>query len=84
VSCEEVAERLVIGRLSKTAPNLDGADVVFPHLAEMSRRHFEIVRASGFHLVRDLNSRNGTLVNDVAVGTEAEGSRPATSSSRQE
>ena len=30
----------------------------------MSRRHFEIVRADGFYILRDLNSRNGTYLNN--------------------
>ena len=30
----------------------------------MSRRHFEIKLTDGFYVLRDLESRNGTYVND--------------------
>lgn len=63
VECCKLAGKVVVGRLPKSARNPDGCDLAF-HDDELSRRHFEIVLAHGFHVLRDLCSRNGTCINN--------------------
>ena len=63
VSWRQLGEKLVIGRLPQSERNPDGCRLAV-HDDEMSRRHFEIVRADGFYILRDLNSRNGTYLNN--------------------
>jgi serine phosphatase RsbU (regulator of sigma subunit)/pSer/pThr/pTyr-binding forkhead associated (FHA) protein len=53
------ADRLVIGRNPE-------CDVVIP-LTSVSREHAQIVRAQGRYLIEDLQSRNGTFVNNQAI-----------------
>lgn len=64
VRCEAFQNALVVGRLRKSERNPDGCDLAFPQLSEMSRRHFEILLADDFYLVRDLGSQNGTYINN--------------------
>jgi len=59
----DLEQKLTIGRLSKSERNPDGSDLAVED-AQMSRRHFEIVVSDGFHILRDLGSRNGTYVNN--------------------
>ena len=56
-------ERVVVGRLSKREGNPDGSDLSCED-DQMSRKHFEIVLLDGLYILRDLESRNGTYVND--------------------
>jgi hypothetical protein len=58
-------DKVVVGRLSKSERNPAGCDLAVED-DQMSKRHFEIVLADGFYLLRDLESRNGTYVNDDA------------------
>ena len=53
------AEPLVIGRSSKSAIQLDEQSV--------SRRHCEVTFEDGRYVVRDLDSTNGTYLNDLPV-----------------
>lgn len=62
VGCHPVGEKLLVGRLGKSAGNPAGCDVACQD-AEMSRIHFELVCKDGLYLLRDLHSRNGTSVN---------------------
>lgn len=59
----ELDRPLIVGRWSKGERNPDGADLAVDD-AQMSRRHFQISLADGFYLLRDLESRNGTYVNN--------------------
>ena len=63
VHWQQLDEKLVIGRSPKSARNPDGCDLAIND-DELSRRHFEIVLADGFYVLRDLNSRNGTCINN--------------------
>src|ERR1700730_1541878 len=63
VSWRQLGEKLVIGRLPKSARNPDGCDLAIND-DELSRRHFEIVSADKLYILRDLNSRNGTCINN--------------------
>lgn len=58
-------ETVLVGRLSKSERNPAGCDLAFKD-DQMSRRHFEIALTDGFYILRDLESRNGTSVNDNA------------------
>lgn len=62
-SFREIDQALVVGRLSKTEQHPDACDLALED-AQMSRRHFRIHFESGFYILRDLDSRNGTYVND--------------------
>jgi FHA domain len=62
-SWRELPDKLIVGRLSKSSRNPSGCDLVI-HDDEMSRVHFEIVCVDGFSILRDLNSRNGTRINN--------------------
>ncbi len=59
----EIGQRLIIGRLSKSAQYPNGADLAIED-SLMSRAHFAIHIADGFHILRDMQSRNGTYLND--------------------
>ena len=63
--CRPIGEKLLVGRLGKSASHPAGCDFTCPD-AEMSRMHFEVWRKDGLYLLRDLHSRNGTLVNGAA------------------
>lgn len=54
---------LVIGRTPKSERHPAGSDLAFD-AQTMSRTHFEIRYADGFYLLRDLDSQNGTYIND--------------------
>jgi len=53
-----VEQRMVVGRQSASCA------LAFPSATEMSRTHFEITAEQGLHVLRDLESRNGTFLND--------------------
>lgn len=55
-------QKLVVGRLSKSAYQPTGADLACDD-QRVSRRHFEIELTDGFCVLRDLQSRNGTYLN---------------------
>ena len=59
----EFDQTLVVGRLPKSERNPDGSDLAVDD-AQMSRTHFEISLSDGFYVLRDLESRNGTYVNN--------------------
>ena len=63
VRSQPVGEKLLVGRLPKNENSADGCDLAFDD-DKLSRRHFEISRSSGLYLLRDLESRNGTYVNN--------------------
>lgn len=62
VIAHPIGQKLTVGRLSKSNQHPDGADLTLKD-AEMSRTHFEISPTDGLHVLRDLDSRNGTYVN---------------------
>lgn len=57
--------KLVVGRRSKSERHPAGCDVVCDD-QQMSRQHFEIELVDGLYQLRDLQSRNGTFVNQQA------------------
>jgi hypothetical protein len=61
--CRAIGEKLTVGRLSKSNRNPGGCDLAFED-DQMSRNHFEVVFADGFYILRDLESRNGSYIND--------------------
>ncbi len=62
-----LGDRLVVGRLPKNERNPTGCDLAFKD-DQMSRTHFEISFTDGFYVLRDLQSRNGTFVNNDPQG----------------
>lgn len=54
--------RLVVGRLSKSDDHPAGCDLVCDD-PQMSRRHFEIELVDSLYVLRDLQARNGTFLN---------------------
>ena len=56
---------LVVGRTPKSERHPAGSDLALD-AQTMSRTHFEIRYADGFYLLRDLDSQNGTYMNDDA------------------
>jgi hypothetical protein len=65
----ELADRLVVGRLSKSERNPEASDLAVED-AEMSRTHFRIDLSDGFYILRDLESRNGTYLNNEPTKVE--------------
>jgi pSer/pThr/pTyr-binding forkhead associated (FHA) protein len=63
VCFQPIVEKLVAGRLSKSELNPEGSDLACDD-EQMSRHHFEIRFHDGFFVLRDLQSRNGTYVNE--------------------
>jgi len=64
-----IANRLLVGRLTKAAANRSSS-VLRIHDAEMSRQHFEIVLTEhGLYLLNDLKSLNGTYVDGTRKET---------------
>ncbi len=61
--CRELDRELVVGRLSKSERNPKGSDLAVED-AQMSRTHFKITLTDDFYLLRDLESRNGTYLNN--------------------
>lgn len=59
----ELDQALVVGRQRKSEHHPEGADLAVED-AQMSRTHFEIDLSDGFHILRDLDSRNGTYLNN--------------------
>lgn len=60
---QPIGERLVVGRRTKRNGLENGCDLAL-HDEEISRRHFAIDSAHGFFILRDLQSSNGTYLND--------------------
>jgi diguanylate cyclase (GGDEF)-like protein len=65
----EVGRRVVIGD-SLVVGRLPDCGLVLPEQGGASRRHAEFLAVKGSILVRDLDSRNGTFVNDRRLGSE--------------
>lgn len=64
-----IGDRLLVGRSPKCLANALGSVLPIQD-QEMSRQHFEIVRANdGLYLLNDLNSLNGTYVDGVRQET---------------
>lgn len=63
VRCHLLGRSLVVGRSRKGERNPAGCDLTFAD-DQMSRRHFEITLTDGVYTLHDLESRNGTYVND--------------------
>jgi pSer/pThr/pTyr-binding forkhead associated (FHA) protein len=59
----ELDRELVVGRLSRSDRHPDGSDLAVED-AQMSRTHFAITCRDDFYIVRDLESRNGTYLNN--------------------
>ena len=63
VCCHVLTERTVVGRLAKSESNPTGCDLALPD-EQLSKRHFEIVLSDDLYVLRDMESRNGTYVNN--------------------
>ena len=59
---QPIDRKLIVGRLSKSSFNPAGCDLACDD-QRMSRHHFEIEMVDGFFVLRDLQSRNGTYLN---------------------
>jgi pSer/pThr/pTyr-binding forkhead associated (FHA) protein len=57
----DVSGRHIIGRDAKLA------EIALPHDSKLSARHCAIELEKGVVIIRDLQSRNGTLVNGVQI-----------------
>ena len=55
--------KLVVGRLSKSDNHPAGCDLACDD-QQMSRHHFEIELVDGLYVLRDLQARNGTFLNE--------------------
>ena len=66
VCAAPVVNDLVIGRNPGGDVAPDASVLSFPQLTAMSRRHFQISAADDVHVIRDLESRNGTFVNGAS------------------
>jgi hypothetical protein len=62
VKAHLIGENIIVGRLSRSRRHPSASDLALVD-PEMSRIHFEISCADEFCLLRDLGSRNGTLLN---------------------
>lgn len=65
----ELDSLLTVGRLSKSERNPHGSDLALED-EQMSRRHFQIDFSDDFYILRDLQSRNGTYLNDDPVSID--------------
>jgi hypothetical protein len=61
--CVPLGQTLVVGRTPKNERNPAGSDLAFDDHA-MSRTHFQIECADGLYVLRDLESHNGTYLNN--------------------
>lgn len=59
---QPLVRKLIVGRLSKSDHQPAGCDLACDD-QQMSRHHFEIELVDGFFVLRDLQSRNGTYLN---------------------
>ena len=59
----ELDRELIVGRLSRSERHPEGSHLAVVD-AQMSRTHFVISLADNFYIVRDLQSRNGTYLNN--------------------
>ncbi len=59
---QPINRKLIVGRLSKSSFHPTGCDLSCDD-QRMSRHHFEIELVDGFFVLRDLQSRNGTFLN---------------------
>lgn len=62
-----IGQQISIGRWSKEQDAERGSDLAFPDLGNMSRRHFEVTRDEGFHILKNFG-KAGTQLNG---GTES-------------
>jgi hypothetical protein len=68
-TCSPIGKRLLVGRSPKPLANTVGS-VLPMQDQEMSRQHFEIVHTNDqLYLLNDLNSLNGTYLDDVRKET---------------
>jgi FHA domain len=63
VRSHRLGQETVVGRLPKSAEQATGSDLVVED-GKMSRKHFKITLIDGFYVLKDLDSLNGTFVNN--------------------
>jgi predicted component of type VI protein secretion system len=63
IRCHPVDKELVVGRLPKSERQPTACDLAVAD-STLSREHFRITNADGLYLLSDLDSLNGTLVDD--------------------
>lgn len=63
VRSHQLDKRVVVGRLPRRERQSTGSDLVVED-ARMSKEHFKITLTEGFYVLEDLNSLNGTFIND--------------------
>ncbi len=66
VKWRSIGKRLTVGRLSKSEADIRACELTISDL-KVSRSHFEISCAEQLCTLRDLGSRNGTLLNGEAL-----------------
>ncbi len=64
-----IDQRVTLGRLPQSFNGTKESILLFSD-PEMSRSHFEVEESEGLWIIRDLDSRNGTYVNERPVGSE--------------
>jgi pSer/pThr/pTyr-binding forkhead associated (FHA) protein len=63
VRSHRLGQETVVGRLSKSSEQATGSDLAVED-GKMSRKHFKITLIDGFYVLKDLDSLNGTFVNN--------------------
>lgn len=63
VRSHRLGQETVVGRLSKSAEQATGSDLIVGD-GKMSRKHFKITLIDGLYVLKDLDSLNGTFVNN--------------------
>jgi pSer/pThr/pTyr-binding forkhead associated (FHA) protein len=63
VRSHRLGQETVVGRLPKSTEQATGSDLAVGD-GKMSRKHFKITLIDGFYVLKDLDSLNGTFVNN--------------------
>ena len=63
VRSHRLGQETVVGRLPKSAEQAIGSDLIVED-GKMSRKHFKITVIDGFYVLKDLDSLNGTFINN--------------------